>query len=231
MQTGLTTRERDILILSAKNIDGKCPSNAEIAQLLGLSVSVVKAAIHRACSKLEARNRYEAIVKAVLKGEIKINEIHSIDEIAEIHIGLYDFNMQRRILHLLHQWLEHGYLMPEDIQIVQMNRRRGNLLTETERDVVTLLAYGYTNNEIAGRLYISSATVRAYLYRACNKLGVNSRADLFVVASKKGEINACDFIPPGKFISAITAMGARNVEELAKLLDRKLEREAIATSN
>lgn len=226
MKTFLTEREHAILVLSAQNQDNKHPSNANIAQRLGLSVGVVKSSIHRACIKLGARNRYDAIVKAVLKGEIKLNEIYSIDEIVKI-LSLCDFDTQRRVLHLLRKWLEYGYLTAEDLQIT--DRRRGARLTEAERDVVILLGHGFTNNEIADRLCISTAAVKTFLYRACSKLGVNSRADLFVLAIKKGEIAAFDLAPPDKLIPVIAAMGAVNVVEIVKLLNQKLEQTATKT--
>jgi len=82
--TVLTKEERDILILGTIHPRGKHLSNSEIGQRLGISVSRVKNLIHHACVKLEAHNRIEAIFFAMKRGEISLNEVYSLDELAEI---------------------------------------------------------------------------------------------------------------------------------------------------
>jgi DNA-binding CsgD family transcriptional regulator len=51
-------------------------------------------------------------------------------------------------------------------------------LTPREREVATLLAYGYTNGEIAGRLAISIRTAEMHRANAMRKLGAASRAEI-----------------------------------------------------
>jgi len=58
-------------------------------------------------------------------------------------------------------------------------------LTPTERQVVLLVAEGLSNPEIAGRLFVSRATVKTHLAHAFAKLGVTSRAQLAVVAARR----------------------------------------------
>ena len=53
---------------------------------------------------------------------------------------------------------------------------RGQPLTEREIDVLRLVADGLSNNDIAGRLYISAQTVKTHLERICTKLSVSGRA-------------------------------------------------------
>src|SRR5262249_22933787 len=55
-------------------------------------------------------------------------------------------------------------------------------LTEREREVLVLVAAGRSNEEIAGRLVVSPATVRTHVSRAMSKLGAHDRAQLVVVA-------------------------------------------------
>jgi DNA-binding CsgD family transcriptional regulator len=51
-------------------------------------------------------------------------------------------------------------------------------LSDAEQRVATLAAYGYTNGQIAHKLYITVSTVEQHLTRVYRKLGVTSRADL-----------------------------------------------------
>lgn len=59
-------------------------------------------------------------------------------------------------------------------------------LTEREREVVGLVAAGLSNDEIAGRLVVSPATVRTHVSRAMTKVGARDRAQLVVVAYQSG---------------------------------------------
>ena len=59
-------------------------------------------------------------------------------------------------------------------------------LTEREREVLTLVGAGLTNDEIAERLHVSPATAKTHVSRAMGKLGVRDRAQLVVVAYETG---------------------------------------------
>ena len=53
-----------------------------------------------------------------------------------------------------------------------------NLLSKRELEVVRCLAEGLTNREIADRLGLSQHTIKNYLFRVFDKLGVSSRLEL-----------------------------------------------------
>ncbi|MGH3327806.1 MAG: response regulator [Streptomycetales bacterium] len=59
-------------------------------------------------------------------------------------------------------------------------------LTERETEVVALVAEGLSNDEIAGRLFLSPATAKTHVSRAMMKLGVRDRAQLVVLAYETG---------------------------------------------
>ena len=59
-------------------------------------------------------------------------------------------------------------------------------LTDRERQVVALVGEGLTNDEIAGRLVMSSATAKTHVSRAMVKLGARDRAQLVVFAYESG---------------------------------------------
>lgn len=57
-----------------------------------------------------------------------------------------------------------------------------NLLTDRELSLVQLVAEGRTNREISQELRLSEHTVRNYLFRIFNKLGVSTRLELALYA-------------------------------------------------
>lgn len=59
-------------------------------------------------------------------------------------------------------------------------------LTEREREIVTWVATGLSNDEIADELVLSSATVRTHVSRAMVKLHARDRAQLVVFAYQSG---------------------------------------------
>ncbi|MER7503336.1 response regulator transcription factor [Nonomuraea pusilla] len=65
---------------------------------------------------------------------------------------------------------------------------RLNALTEREREVMTLVAGGLSNDEIAARLVLSPATAKTHVSRIMTKLGVRDRAQLVVIAYEAGMI-------------------------------------------
>jgi DNA-binding NarL/FixJ family response regulator len=60
--------------------------------------------------------------------------------------------------------------------------RTFDVLTEREREVMAEVAAGLSNEEIAGVLYLSPATVKTHVSRILAKLGVRDRVQLVVLA-------------------------------------------------
>ncbi|GAB2857301.1 response regulator transcription factor [Actinoallomurus bryophytorum] len=59
---------------------------------------------------------------------------------------------------------------------------RLNVLTAREREVMTLVAQGLTNDEIAARLVLSPATVKTHVSRIMTKLDVRDRTQLVILS-------------------------------------------------
>lgn len=63
------------------------------------------------------------------------------------------------------------------------------VLTDREREVLTLVARGLSNQEIAERLVLSPATAKTHVSRILTKLNVRDRAGLVVVAYQSGLVS------------------------------------------
>ncbi len=59
-------------------------------------------------------------------------------------------------------------------------------LSDRETCVVRLIALGYSNKEIAGRLNLSVKTIETYKSRSMEKLGIRTRVDIVQYAARRG---------------------------------------------
>lgn len=216
----LTKEERDILILCAAHLGAKKLSNSEVAEQLGISVIRVKRLMHHAFKKLEVNNRTAAVRSAMIRGEIKVNEVFSLDELADLLSSLGPDRL-RRIAYLVHQWLEYGQFPRNNEQIIRTDIVQNTLLTNRERDVIVCVGLGLTNKEIADRLFISVGAVETFLNRACRKLGANNRIDVLVLALKQREISISKYFTLNEVIQILAPLGSDGIEEMARMLDQK----------
>lgn len=106
-----------------------------------------------------------------------------------------------KCIHAVHQgqiWAnsEHlGFLlgalstsMPTHIQ----DARGSNILSKREEDVVKLVAEGMTNREISRQLALSEHTIRNYLFRIFEKLGISSRVELVLYCLQQRQVVPAD---------------------------------------
>ena len=97
-------------------------------------------------------------------------------------------------LHVVHDG--HFYLSPtaqsvmvgDYLQRVKSGEEKDSYsnLTEREREILKLVAEGYTNNQIAERLVISPKTVDTHRTHIMDKLNLHSRAELVKYAMRRG---------------------------------------------
>ena len=70
-------------------------------------------------------------------------------------------------------------------------------LSEREKEVLVMLAWGYSNKEIAAQLSLSIKTVETYKVRIGEKLGLRSRTEMVQHALRQGWLNEAHPFPPG----------------------------------
>ena len=72
-------------------------------------------------------------------------------------------------------------------------------ISEREVEVIALIAEGYTNGQIAEKLFISNHTVNTHRKNIMKKLGVNNTAGIVMYAAKTNLVN------PNKFLFSANA--------------------------
>ncbi len=72
--------------------------------------------------------------------------------------------------------------LAEAVPLTFIDAKGATLLSRREQEVVRSVADGLTNREIAAQLKISEHTVKNYLFRVFDKLGVSSRVEMILYA-------------------------------------------------
>ena len=164
----LKEREPDVAVISAQLRDGSLEGYRVLRELHSLQIKT------RAILLLELRER-EFIVDAFRCGA---HGVIGRDEPLEtlckcihaVHQGQVWANSEQ-LGYLLDAL---GHAMPFHIQ----DAHGTNLLSNREEEVVRLVADGLTNRQISSELKLSEHTVRNYLFRIFNKVGVSTRVEL-----------------------------------------------------
>lgn len=125
-----------------------------------LVISSFRAGARGLLSRSESIGMLRKCIEAVHKGQIWANSSH-----LQVLLGMLVQTPPARVVDA------HGL----------------NLLAEREGQVVSLVADGLTNRDIAMRLGLSEHTVSNYLFRIYNKLGVSNRVELVLCVMKHRE--------------------------------------------
>lgn len=86
-------------------------------------------------------------------------------------------HLARRLLHKLQNGQDPGH---------SSHGASNNRLSDREREVLKMVAAGYTSNEIGARLVVSSQTVNSHIKNIYRKLHVHSRAQAVSYAALRG---------------------------------------------
>lgn len=115
-----------------------------------------------------------------------------VQSIREVHAGNYVIGDEVMVKPQVASWLIQqfeqigvGYDIPEDMEAFHP-------LTDREMEILTCIARGMSNKEIARALNISQQTVKNHMTAILRKLAVNDRTQAAVYALKRGWIRLQD---------------------------------------
>jgi DNA-binding NarL/FixJ family response regulator len=117
--------------------------------------------------------------------------------------SLYPFRMLCKCIHSVHQgqfWAnseQMRYVIESLSQVPSLhmvNSRGIRLLTPREEQVVALVADGLSNREVAQELCLSEHTIKKYLFRIFDKLGISSRVELVLYALSHGGSRQAEWV-------------------------------------
>lgn len=116
----------------------------------------------------------------------------------------YPFRLLCRCIHRVHEgqiWADNQQLhyvidgMKQVPSLHVVNSHGSKLLTPREEQVVALVADGLANRQIAGELNLSEHTVKKYLFRIFDKLGISSRVELVLYAVSHASQRVAEWVP------------------------------------
>ncbi|MBE6383169.1 MAG: response regulator transcription factor [Lentisphaerae bacterium] len=80
--------------------------------------------------------------------------------------------------------------LPNRIKDIYDDRKMRPSLSEREIEIIRLVAKGFSNDELADRLHLSSETIKVHLRHVYEKLGVESRVEAVTEAMRTGLVEA-----------------------------------------
>ena len=115
----------------------------------------------------------------------------------------YPFRLLCKCIQSVHQgqvWAnseQMQYLIEAVSQVPSLhmvNSRGMRLLTPREEQVVALVSDGLSNREVARELALSEHTIKKYLFRIFDKLGISSRVELVLYALSHGGSRQAEWV-------------------------------------
>jgi DNA-binding NarL/FixJ family response regulator len=114
------------------------------------------------------------------------------------------FRLLCKCIHRVHEgqlWASNRqleYLIETITQVPSLRVVNSNgckLLTGREEQVVALVADGLSNRDVAHELGLTENTVKKYLFRIFDKVGVSSRVELVLYAVTRGAARNAEWVP------------------------------------
>jgi DNA-binding NarL/FixJ family response regulator len=167
-------RIREVLAANAILVADQGVHVAELGDLIGVSAIVIPA--NKPATECRARIR-EAVgcfpdIPAVVTGTLSSNGIHKI--LAAGALGyVHEPELKATLAATIRAVSAGQVVVPR-----QLSRTAARpALSHREKQTLALLAKGFTNREIAARLFLAESTVKTHLTSVFGKLGVHSRSE------------------------------------------------------
>jgi DNA-binding NarL/FixJ family response regulator len=158
----------DVLVISA-NLDDQPCKGLEILQDLRVSLPGIRAVVLLHSSKRELIvDAFRAGARGIFGRQGSIEML--MKAVRCVHAGQIWANCWEMSLAV--------EALANSRKVRPVNRNGFSQLSPREMEVVRCLAEGLTNREIAERLQLSQHTIKNYLFRVFDKLGVSSRVEL-----------------------------------------------------
>lgn len=169
---GLAAREAihniDVLVISS-TVDEEPRLGFEVLRSIRTSFPAIRAVI------LMESSKREMVIEAFRSGARGVLSRHeSMDKLCKCVRSVH----QGQIWANSHQMAIAVETLSSSREVQAVDASGLNLLSKRELEVVRYLAQGLTNREIAEKLGLSQHTVKNYLFRIFDKLGVSSRVEL-----------------------------------------------------
>jgi DNA-binding NarL/FixJ family response regulator len=166
--TLVTERKPDVAVVSVRLQEGPLEGYRFLRELRSMRIKT------RAILLLESRER-DLVIDAFRCGAhgvvFRDERLETLGKcIQAVHAGQVWASSE----HLGYLLEELSHAMPLRLQ----NSQGVDLLSKRQEEVVQLVSEGLTNREIAAQLGLSEHTVRNYLFKVFDKLGVSSRVEL-----------------------------------------------------
>ncbi len=166
--TEVMASDVDVLVISA-NLDDQPSGGLEILQELRTSFPGIRAVVLLHSSKRELIvDAFRAGARGIFSRQGSIEML--MKAVRCVHEGQIWANSREMSLAV--------EALANSRMVRPMNANGLNQLSRREMDVVRCLAEGMSNREIAERLQLSQHTIKNYLFRVFDKLGVSSRTEL-----------------------------------------------------
>jgi len=110
----------------------------------------------------------------------------------------------------------------ELVDIQSMARLQDTILTPREREVLTLVGRGLTNQEIGRQLCITTSAVKISLHQACVKLKARNRAQAVILALKKGAVDPRELYSVEELADLLASLGPEVMETIAQIIKQRL---------
>jgi DNA-binding NarL/FixJ family response regulator len=178
----LRETDPDVAIISAQLAEGPAEGYRVLRELRSSGCRT------RAIMLLDSRER-EVVIDAFRSGArgviFRDEPLKTLSKcIHAVHRGQVWVNSQ----HL-------GYLLDALGQAAQLRLQQSllrELLSKREADVVRLVAEGLSNKEVSEQLGLSEHTIRNYLFRVFDKLGVSTRVELVLYCLQERRTSPSD---------------------------------------